>query len=90
MNKIVTPIFEHAHRKITKITFGFPEIAPACKKKISLFHLFVLEIQSILESLQATPMPNQKFFDQLLILVNLYQHVKNQAVSLICSGDMVV
>ena len=32
MNKIVTPIFEHAHQKITKTTFGFPEIAPACKK----------------------------------------------------------
>ena len=28
-------------------------------------------------------------FDQLLIYVNLYQHVKNQAISLICSGNMV-
>ena len=34
-------------------------------------------------------MPIQKFFDQLLIYVNLYQHAKNQAISLICSGDMV-
>ena len=30
----------------------------------------------------------QKNFDQLLIYVNLYQHVKNQPISLICSGDM--
>ena len=34
-------------------------------------------------------MPIQKFSDQLLIYVNLYQHAKNQAISLICSGDMV-
>ena len=34
-------------------------------------------------------MPTRKLFDQLLIYVNLCQHVKNQAISLICSGDMV-
>ena len=34
-------------------------------------------------------MPNQTFFDQLLIYMNLYQHAKNQAISLICPGDMV-
>ena len=33
-------------------------------------------------------MYNQNVFDQALIYVNLYQHAK-QAVSLICSGDMV-
>ena len=30
----------------------------------------------------------QKYFDQLLIYVNLYQHAKSQAISFICSGDM--
>ena len=30
-----------------------------------------------------------KFYDQLLIYVNLCQHAKNHASSLICSGDMV-
>ena len=30
-----------------------------------------------------------KIFDQLLFYVNLYQHVKTQAISLICTGDMV-
>ena len=34
-------------------------------------------------------MPIQKIFDQLLSYVNLYQHAKNQAISLICSRDMV-
>ena len=29
-----------------------------------------------------------KICDQLLIHVNLYQHAKNHAISLICSGDM--
>ena len=35
-------------------------------------------------------MSNQKYFDQLLILVNLYQNAKNKGVSSICVGKMVV
>ena len=31
----------------------------------------------------------QKIFDQLLIFVNLYQHAKNEAVSLISSGRII-
>ena len=34
-------------------------------------------------------MPTQKFSAQLLIYANLYQHAKNQAISLIRSGDTV-
>ena len=34
-------------------------------------------------------MPTQKKFDQLLVYVNMYQHEKNQAILMICSGDMV-
>ena len=34
-------------------------------------------------------MPTQNIFDQLLAYVNLYQHAQNQAISLICSGDMI-
>ena len=34
-------------------------------------------------------MPTQKCFDQILIYVILYQHAKNQAISLIYSRDMV-
>ena len=33
--------------------------------------------------------PTKKIFDQLLIYVNLYKHAKNQANSLIWSGDMI-
>ena len=32
---------------------------------------------------------NQKFFDQLLIFMNLYKHAKNYAVSSICFREMV-
>ena len=34
-------------------------------------------------------MPNQTIFDKILIFVNLYQHAKNEAISSICSGEMV-
>ena len=34
-------------------------------------------------------MPNQNIFNQLLIFVNLYQHAKNEAVSSICSAEIV-
>ena len=57
-------------------------------QKISLFHQFALEIQSILDSCDQTG-HIQTFFDQHFIYVNLCQHVKNQAISLICSQDMV-
>ena len=81
---IATPIFDHTHPQISEITFSFSEFSPVCKK-ISSFHQFTLEIQSILESCDQT---GHTYFDQLIIYVNLYQHGKNQAISLICSGDM--
>ena len=31
---------------------------------------------------------DQKFFNPLLIFVNLYQHAKNEAGLSICTGDM--
>ena len=34
---------------------------------------------------QFLTMPNQKYFDQLFIFVNLYQHAKKEVVSSICS-----
>ena len=39
----------------------------------------------------ATPfltLTTQKYFDQVLIYVNLYEHAQNQAISLTCFGDM--
>ena len=44
-------------------------------QKTSLFHLFILQIESFLES---TPTP--KIFNVLLICMNLYQHAKNQLI----------
>ena len=50
--------------------------------KISSFYQSILEIQSILESCE-------QLFGQVLLYVNLPKHVKDQTISLICSGDMV-
>ena len=61
----------------------------------SLFHQFIFEIHPILKSCDQTvhthfwPYLSKKFFDLILIFVNLYQNAKNQAITLICSGDMV-
>ena len=85
---------DQSHPKIIEATFNFPELVQACKK-ISLFHLFILEIQSNLKSLDQTPhthfltMPFQKIFDQLLIFMNLHQHAKDQFISSISSRDIV-
>ena len=38
---------------------------------------------------QFLTMSTQNIYDQLLIYVNLYWHAKNQAISLVCSEDMV-
>ena len=64
--------------------------------KISLFcRLFDFEIKSVLEFHdQAGKNPflmmlNQKIFDQVLIFVNLYQHVKNQFIPSIHSSKIV-
>ena len=71
---------------------SFCEFAPACKQK------FIPPIYSwdtanfrVIWPDWAHPfltIPTKKYFDQLLIYVNLYQHTKNQAISLICSGNM--
>ena len=91
---MTTPIFDQAHPKTIETAFCFPKFAPP-RKKIRSFHQFILEIQPILESHDQTNHPHfwpsqcKKFFDQLLIYLNLYQHAKNQAILLIGSGDMV-
>ena len=42
MTSNVTPIFDHAHSIIVKVTFSFPEFVPACRK-ISSSHHFIIE-----------------------------------------------
>ena len=58
-------------------------------QKITSFHQFILGICRFLSHVKklATPILTP-IFDQPLIYVNLYQHAKNQAISLICSGNM--
>ena len=76
------PIFDQANPKIIETTFCFLEFAPPCKKSVHSINSFLRysQFQSPVTRL-ATPI--QKFFDQLLIYMNLYQHAKNQAISLI-------
>ena len=94
MKKMATPNFDHIHPKIIEITFSFPEFAPARKKLVHSINSFMRYTVSFRVMWPSWPHPsltmhNPQFFDQLLIYVNLYQHVKNQAISLICSGDKV-
>ena len=58
-------------------------------QNINSFHLLILESQSPVTSLATSIFDHAHpyFFDQILIYVNLYQHAKNQATLLICSGD---
>ena len=64
------------HPKIIESTFGFPKFVPAWKK-ISLFHLFIFEIKSILEPDDQTghthfrPCPHKNFKS----LFNLFEFV---------------
>ena len=62
-------------------------------QKISSFHQFILEMQSYSPMTRlATPIfdhAHSKIFDQLLVYVNCCQNGKYQAISLICSADMV-
>ena len=57
----------------------FAELMLTKKQKISFFQLLILEIHSVLESC------NQIDHTHL----NWYQHAKNEAMSLICSGDFI-
>ena len=70
------------------------QLSSSASKKISLFHLFIYEMQPILESYELSSqthlsMLTPKIFCQLLIVINLYQYAKNQAISSIYSGVIV-
>ena len=56
-------------------------------QKISLFHQFSFEIQSISESRNENG--HTYIFDWLLIFVNLYQNAKNQFITSVHSSDTV-
>ena len=86
---MVIPIFDHAQPKLLNQLLAF---LMQKMQKISSFNLFILEKWSI--SWPDLPHPfldhsQSKSFDQALIHVNLHQHAKNKAISLICSRNMV-
>ena len=82
LNKWLRPFLTKATKK-NKTIFSIPKFAPS-SQKINLFHQFILEIQSVRVLWQDWLYPII-----LLTYLNLHQHAKNQAISLICSGDMV-
>ena len=81
--RLVTPIFDHAHPINFWSAFKCYESASTCKK-ISLLHLFILQMESILAShhmpghihLLTTPTP--KIFNVFSTCMNLYQNAKKQ------------
>ena len=88
----------HTHPKNFQLSFNFSEFvlafAPACKKignsNCSFLRYIVnLEFRDQIDHTHILTMPNQKLFRQLAIFVNLHQHAKNEAVSSICSGEIV-
>ena len=89
---MVMHIFDHAYPKIIEVTFSFPEFPPACKNLVHSINSFLrynFRVPWPVWPPTFLTTPLLKVFDQLLIYVDLYQHVKNKAISLICSGDMV-
>ena len=74
------------------ITFQFASVCTSIQK-IILFHQFILEIQSILESrdqigqIHFRPCTTKKCSINFHFFLNLYQHAKNVAVLSICSDE---
>ena len=92
-SRMAMPIFDQAYPKITEITFSVPEFAPAHKKSVHSICSFLSTVNfRVLWPDRSHPVliiPTQTFFDQLLVYATLYQHAKNQAISLVRSGNMV-
>ena len=93
---MTTHIFDHTQFQNCQVPFNLHEFIPACKKSVHSVHPFVHSSDTVNFRVQRLDwphpfltMPNQTIFDQILIFVNLYQHVKNEAVSSISSGEKV-
>ena len=66
--------FDHAHSETIHSTFSSPEFAPPVKRFIPSVHSW--DRINFRVSWPDWPHNTQKFFNQLLILVNLHQHAK--------------
>ena len=84
-------IFNHTHQKI-EVTFSFLEFVPACEKSLysvySLLRYFNLRVlwQEWLHPIFGN---YTEIFKSTYNFMNLYQQTKNQAISSICSRDIV-
>ena len=91
---MTTPTFYHAHTKNFQLPFNLYDFVPACKKLgnfLCLFLRYTVNLNSRDQTghIHILTMLNQNLFEQLSAFVNFYQHAKNEAVSLICSGEMI-
>ena len=82
--------FNHAHPQNSLSSLNLCEIVPVCKKWVPS----VLSWATVNFRFQRPDwrhsfltMPHQGLSSQLLMFVNLHQHAKNEAVSLIWSGE---
>ena len=83
MTQMATPISDHAHPKITEITFSFLKLHQQAKYQFTPSVSWDAVNFRVLWPDWPCPfltMSTQKIFDQLLIYVNLYKYAKNQAI----------
>ena len=76
--------FDHAHSEIIHSTFSSPEFAPPFKRFIPSVHSW--DRIDFRVPWPDWPHNTQKFFNQLLILVNLHQHAKKQFIPYVHSS----
>ena len=73
---MATPIFDHTHSKIDRITFSIPEFIPTCKKSIHSIYSF-LKYSQFYWPHQFFNIPISKGFWSTFNYINLHQHVNN-------------
>ena len=90
---MVTPIFDPTHSKISEITLAFLYLHQHAQNQFtpSIHSWDTVNFRALLPDWPHPflNIPTQKRIYQLLIYVNLFQQAKNQAIPLICFGDMV-
>ena len=77
--------YDHHHPKIIKVIFGSLKFLSTHQKSVYFINSSMRYSQ--FQSPETTP--NPIFFNQLLISINLYQHVKKQTFSSFCSRNVI-
>ena len=91
---LVTPTFDHAQSKNFWSAFTFCDHVSTSKKSVYIFQLFILQIQSILESHHQTGHTNfwhvhPRNFKLCFNLCDIVPHAKNQLIPSILSWNTV-